>query len=100
MDEERLVVSKVRSFAGIYIATLRLGYRDPIDLSNVHGQVRDCIVELERACDPVGAGEKVRLIDRALERSVTHMLVIGLALGGSFLGALDLMLISLLLLLF
>ena len=78
-EDERYLVSRVRSFDGLYLVTLRLGYRDPVDLSAVAGPIRERIVHLE-ALD-VGEGEvvesealraKIDAIDRAIS-TVTHI---------------------------
>jgi KUP system potassium uptake protein len=73
-DEERFVVSRVRSFDGIYVATLRLGYRDPIDLSKIATPIRDAIISIERRSSPSDAPERIKLIDEAMSRAVTHIL--------------------------
>jgi KUP system potassium uptake protein len=78
-EDERYLVSRVRSFDGLYLVTLRLGYRDPIDLTRVAGPIRERIVQLE-AMD-VAPGEvvesealqvKIAAIDRAIG-TVTHI---------------------------
>ncbi|KAM0748500.1 potassium transporter [Meredithblackwellia eburnea MCA 4105] len=73
-EDERWVVSRVRSFDGIYIATLRLGYRDPVDLSNVAAPLRERLVALEARAGPVEAAKKAAIIDAAIANSVTHIL--------------------------
>lgn len=69
VEEERYVVSRVRSFDGIYSATLRLGYRDPIDLSNIAPALRDRIVGLE-GNDP----KRAQIVDQAMATHITHVL--------------------------
>lgn len=73
-DEERYIVSRVRSFQGVYIATLRLGYRDPIDLRDVAGPIKDRIIAIERTGEVEGVEERVRLIESCQARAVTHIL--------------------------
>lgn len=72
-EEERYVVSRVRSFEGVYVATLRLGYRDPIDLANVATPIRDRIVGIEANGGEGDVVERLKLIDAAMGRAVTHM---------------------------
>lgn len=74
-DEQRFIVSRVRSFDGIYIATIRLGYRDPINLADIARPIRDRIVAIE-SCggeEVEEIRERIRMIDNAMELSVTHM---------------------------
>ncbi|ORY80251.1 potassium transporter [Leucosporidium creatinivorum] len=73
-EEERYLVSRIRSFEGMYIATLRLGYRDPIDLASVASPIRDLIVELERHSGEGDVARKIALIDASMEHAVTHIL--------------------------
>jgi KUP system potassium uptake protein len=73
-DEERYIVSRVRSFDGVYIATLRLGYRDPIDLREIAGPIKDRIIGIERMGETEGLEERVRVIESCQLRAVTHIL--------------------------
>lgn len=57
----------------MYVATLRLGYRDPIDLSSIALPIRNRIVELERHFGEGDVARKISLIDNAMEHAVTHM---------------------------
>lgn len=59
--------------AGLYIATLRVGYRDPIDLSTIAEPIRNRIVELERRSGDDDIERRVSLIDNAMAHAVTHM---------------------------
>jgi KUP system potassium uptake protein len=70
---DRFVVSRVPTFDGIYVATLRLGYRDPIDLEGVAAGVREAIVGLERRSGE-GGDERIRRVEVSI-RTVTHMYV-------------------------
>lgn len=78
-EDERYLVSRVRSFEGLYLVTLRLGYRDPIDLSRIAGPIRERIVQLEamdvqpgEVVESEALQEKVAAIDRAIG-TVTHV---------------------------
>lgn len=53
--------------------TLRLGYRDPVDLTNITKPIRDRIVALEAREGPEVAKERANMIDAAMENAVTHM---------------------------
>lgn len=75
-DEERYVVSRVRSFEGIYVATMRVGYRDPIDLSNIAEPIKNRILAIENSGHGVSEEDKKErtdLIENAARLSVTHM---------------------------
>lgn len=79
VEEDRYIVSRTSSFDGIYICKLRLGYRDPIDLSNVAAPLRARIAAIEGLDVEEGeAGEEARkrmeIVDRAIQNSVTHIL--------------------------
>jgi KUP system potassium uptake protein len=75
-EDERYIVSRVRSFEGIYIATLRLGYRDPIDLRNVAMPIRNAIVAIERTGgeEPESIQKRIEAIDESMKRAITHIL--------------------------
>lgn len=90
-EEERYVVSRVRSFegefansscgriradsgsTGLYIATLRVGYRDEIDLSAIPQPIRHRIIDLESHSGLPDVARKIALIDNAMAHAVTHM---------------------------
>lgn len=93
-DDERLSVSRVRSFkgmpcllhfrlkiladgdcAGIYVCKYRVGYRDNVDLTNVPVAIRDRIVRLE-ALTGDDTPEFIFALDSAISQSVTHMFVL------------------------
>ncbi|GAA5906430.1 uncharacterized protein JCM6883_004477 [Sporobolomyces salmoneus] len=72
--EDRYLVDRVRTFSGLYIATIRFGYRDIKSLENVVHPLRDRIVALEARSDPANLDKKVRIIDESIETAVTHIL--------------------------
>ncbi|GAA5879127.1 hypothetical protein JCM16303_001307 [Sporobolomyces ruberrimus] len=72
--EDRYVVDRVRTFQGLYVCTLRFGYRDVKSLENIVHPLRDRIVALEARSDPANLDKKVRIIDEAIETAVTHIL--------------------------
>ncbi|KAK4050374.1 hypothetical protein OIV83_003443 [Microbotryomycetes sp. JL201] len=94
--EARFVVTRARSFEGmstfsafdsswiaaltllrspgIYSATLRLGYRDKIDLSNIAQPIRDRIVAIETRIGGADLNQKIATMDEAIATSVTHIL--------------------------
>ncbi|KAL8280080.1 hypothetical protein RQP46_007410 [Phenoliferia psychrophenolica] len=74
IGDERFNVSRVKSFEGIYTATLRLGYRDSVDLRNVAGPIRDRIVMLEARDGPDSAKDIAAVVDTAIKNAVTHIL--------------------------
>ncbi|GAA5888422.1 hypothetical protein JCM5296_000624 [Sporobolomyces johnsonii] len=73
-EEDRYLVSRLRSFDGVYLATLSFGYRDSIDLSNVAQPLRDRIVALETRGSPEGIEQRIAKVDCAIKGSVTHIL--------------------------
>ncbi|GAA5888418.1 hypothetical protein JCM5296_000623 [Sporobolomyces johnsonii] len=73
-DEDRYLVDRVRTFEGLYICTMRFGYRDAKDLSNVAVPLRERIVALEARSNPEGLEARVQKIDAAIDTSVTHIL--------------------------
>ncbi|GAA5996914.1 hypothetical protein JCM5350_005065 [Sporobolomyces pararoseus] len=73
-QEDRYLVDRVRTFSGLYIATVRFGYRDIKSLENVVRPLRDRIVALEARSDPANFDKRVRIIDESIETAVTHIL--------------------------
>ncbi|GAA5964905.1 hypothetical protein JCM3765_004101 [Sporobolomyces pararoseus] len=73
-QEDRYLVDRVRTFSGLYIATIRFGYRDIKSLENVVHPLRDRIVALEARSDPANFDKRVRIIDESIETAVTHIL--------------------------
>ncbi|GAA5958723.1 hypothetical protein JCM21900_002075 [Sporobolomyces salmonicolor] len=73
-DADRFLIDRVRSFEGLYIATIRFGYRDKLDLSNVSTPLRHRIAALEQRSDPEGYEERVQKMDKALDTAITHIL--------------------------
>ncbi|GAA5833011.1 hypothetical protein JCM3766R1_000398 [Sporobolomyces carnicolor] len=73
-QEDRYLVDRVRTFSGLYIATIRFGYRDVKSLENVVHPLRDRIIALEARSDPANLDKKVRIIDESIETAVTHIL--------------------------
>jgi len=71
--EDRYLVDRVRTFSGLYIATIRFGYRDIKSLEDVVHPLRDRIVALEARSDPANLDKKVRIIDESIETAVTHI---------------------------
>ncbi|KAM0793786.1 hypothetical protein ACM66B_001203 [Microbotryomycetes sp. NB124-2] len=74
VGESRYVVTRARSFEGIYSATLRLGYRDKVDLSNIAKPIRDRIVAIETRIGGDELDQKIAAMDEAIATSVTHIL--------------------------
>lgn len=93
MGDERYLVSRIRSFDGIYAAvrptlttravderllanfyqTLRLGYRDRVDLRHISQPIRDRIVALESREGPQTAKIRAEMIESALKNAMIHM---------------------------
>ncbi|GAA6060739.1 hypothetical protein JCM10212_003783 [Sporobolomyces blumeae] len=73
-SEDRYLVDRVRTFSGLYIATIRFGYRDIKSLENVVHPLRDRIVALEARSNPANLEKTVRVIDESIETAVTHIL--------------------------
>ncbi|CEQ41632.1 SPOSA6832_03369 [Sporobolomyces salmonicolor] len=86
-DADRFLIDRVRSFEGrrgwspfllpvadrLYIATIRFGYRDKLDLSHVATPLRHRIAALEQRSDPEGYEDRVQKMDKALDTAITHM---------------------------
>lgn len=72
-EDERYVVSRVRSFDGIYIAKLFVGYRDVVDLTTIAQPIFESIKSLERSSDDPEAEERIVAIQSAMTQSVTHI---------------------------
>ncbi|PWN53614.1 potassium transporter [Violaceomyces palustris] len=76
--EDQLIINKTRTFSGIYGVTLRLGYRDHLDLSTLGQRLVKGITDLERLSaegrGDLGQAEldkTIRMVQEAAQ-TVTH----------------------------
>ena len=65
----------MRSFDGVYIAKLFIGYRDVVDLTNIAQPIFEAIKSLERSSGDPQVEDRIALIQQAMNQSVTHMFV-------------------------